>query len=300
MTDHFSRMKHGDTRISKASPIQWLRDFLRKHAPGCDNKYVVLDQGGELYNNPQVKDLFREFGYEIRPTGADASNQNGPVERAHLTAANAVRAMLTGANLEVKFWPYAFHHWLCLDNSFPSRDQTQAPLKIAQDVVDDLSGLRTFGCRVWVRPPGKRNAKFVPNSRRGIFLGFIPNTTKYILWYDPETSRVAKHARFDEGMNDLPPDGVPPNVVHLQRTQNGDGIPAEDEEVVVPAFDVGLSPFSYTLSKTLVQTCRNANFGLSTSSAIELLSLTYGTKAARLVSFPPTKRRLIRYVGPML
>jgi len=58
VTDHFSRMKHGNTRVSKASPIDWLRDFLEKHAPACSGKYVFMDQGGELYNNPEVCKLF--------------------------------------------------------------------------------------------------------------------------------------------------------------------------------------------------------------------------------------------------
>jgi len=35
ITDHFSGMKHGDTKASKASPINWLREFLKKHAPTC-------------------------------------------------------------------------------------------------------------------------------------------------------------------------------------------------------------------------------------------------------------------------
>ena len=52
LTDHFTRMKHGDTRVSKASPIHWLRHFLEQHAPNCPGKYVFLDQGGELYHNP--------------------------------------------------------------------------------------------------------------------------------------------------------------------------------------------------------------------------------------------------------
>jgi len=30
-----------------------------------------MDQGGELYNNPEVHKLFTRFGYDIRPTGAD-------------------------------------------------------------------------------------------------------------------------------------------------------------------------------------------------------------------------------------
>ena len=54
--------------------------------------------------------------------GQDSSNQNGPVERAHLTIGNAICAMLLGAGLPVKFWPYAFHHYLRIMNSTPSRD----------------------------------------------------------------------------------------------------------------------------------------------------------------------------------
>jgi len=51
-------MKHGNTRVSKALPINWLRDFLEKHAPTCSGKCVFMDQGGELCNNPEVGKLF--------------------------------------------------------------------------------------------------------------------------------------------------------------------------------------------------------------------------------------------------
>ena len=178
-----------------------------------------MDQGGELYRNPKVKQLFEEFDYDVRPTGADASNQNGPVERGHRTVANAVRSMLIGANLDVKFWPYALHHLIKIDNTIPSRDQNASPLQLCGEPQPDFQRLRTFGCRVWVRPPGRRTRKLKSNSRKGIFLGYIPNTTKNILWYDPETNKVkiAKHARFDEGMNDLPATAIPPNVIHLNR-----------------------------------------------------------------------------------
>ena len=265
VTDHFSRMKHGDTRVSKASPIAWLSNFLENHAPTCRGKYVFLDQGGELYNNPAVIQLFTRFGYEIRVTGADSSNQNGPVERGHGVVANAIRAMLLGASLPIKFWPYAFHHWLRIDNNIPSKDQEQSPNAIASGKTDDFSAFRTFGCRVWVRPPGRRQAKLVPNSKKGIFLGFLPNTDKNIVWYDPETDHVktAKHARFDEGMNDLPPDSIPPNVVHLQRTQNGEPLLAEQDESSVTAFTFSANPFSHTMTKGIHVTCNNPTFGIS-------------------------------------
>jgi len=176
-------MKHGDTGACKASPINWLREFLEKHASAYSGKYVFMDQGGELCNNPEAHKLFTRFGYEIRPTGADASNQYAPVECRHLVVANAIRAVLLGANLPIKIWPYAFHFWLCIDNSMASRDQLVSPNYIATGKKDDLLALRAFGCQAWVRPPGQQSAELIPNSRKGIFLGFIPNTDNNILWY---------------------------------------------------------------------------------------------------------------------
>jgi len=155
VTDHFSRMKHGDTRVSKASPINWLRDFLEKHPPACPGKYVFMDQGGELHNNPEVRKLFTRFGCDIGLTGADASNQNAPVERGHSVVANAIRALLLGTNLPIKFWPYAFHFWLRIDNSVASQNQLVPPNHITAGKKDDLSALCTFGCRAWVSPPGR-------------------------------------------------------------------------------------------------------------------------------------------------
>ncbi len=265
ISDHFTRYLVGDTRVNKGSPLNWLRHFLEKHSPDCADKYVVLDQGGELYHNPAVIKLFRHFKYEIRPTGADASNQNGPVERAHRTIADAVRSFLYGANLPVRFWPYAFHHYIRIKNSMPSRDQEESPLKMAFGKTDDFTHFRTFGCRVYVRPPGQRPGKFRTNPRKGIFLGFLPHTTQNILWYDEETHRVkiAKHVRFDEGMNDLPHAEIPPNVIHLQRTQDGEPFPAEKFDATLPDLDFSPSPFKHLRSYNVEIRCDHPTYGLS-------------------------------------
>jgi len=48
VADHFTGTEHGDCRISKASPVEWLRHFLTTYSPTCSDKYIFLDQGGEL------------------------------------------------------------------------------------------------------------------------------------------------------------------------------------------------------------------------------------------------------------
>jgi hypothetical protein len=70
VTDHFTHAVFGDTRVSKASPIELLRAFLKQYSPQCPGKYVYLDQVGKLYANPAVRDIFSGFGYEARPTSS--------------------------------------------------------------------------------------------------------------------------------------------------------------------------------------------------------------------------------------
>ena len=80
ISDHFSCMLIGGTRISKGTPLVWLDKFLQAYLPKCNDKYVMMDQGGELYKNPKVHKLFKKYHYTVQPIGALSLNQNGPVE----------------------------------------------------------------------------------------------------------------------------------------------------------------------------------------------------------------------------
>ena len=112
ISDAQTRMLHGDTRLSKSSPVKYLESFLQQYSPECKNKWVVLDQGGELYGNPDVQNLFTRYNYTIYPTGADSSSQNGPIERAHRTVSNGIKSCLIGAGLPIAYWPFVFLHVL--------------------------------------------------------------------------------------------------------------------------------------------------------------------------------------------
>ena len=59
VSDHFSKILHGTPRLSKAAPVEWLREFLNTYSPQCKDQYVCLDQGGELYQSPDVQNLFK-------------------------------------------------------------------------------------------------------------------------------------------------------------------------------------------------------------------------------------------------
>ena len=251
ISDAMTRMMHGDTRMSKASPVTYLESFLKVYSPDCKDKWVVMDCGGELYNNPAVRTLFKKYGYDVYPTGADTSSQNGPVERAHRTISNGIKSLLIGAGLETKFWPYAFFHCVRLRNAIPGQGQHTSPLELATKRKEDLRNLRTWGCRVWVRPPGKQARRFKDKARKGIFLGYVPHSLRNILWFDVETERVkiATHCLFDEGFNDLPVKDLPPNVQHLLRLNNGERTPIDVKTLEDHDFNFFIYPF--TEKKTL-------------------------------------------------
>ena len=204
--------------------------------------------------------LFRRYGYREYPTGADSSFSNGSVERAHRTIATSVRALLFGANLPVSFWSYAFHHVLRIQNSIPHRGQSASPLFLATNYKDNFSNLKTWGCRVWVRPPGVRSKRFQSEARRGIFLGYMPHTSRVILWYDEGTSKVkiATHAKFDEGFNDLPADTLPPNCQQLLR-RNGTAIPIDKKEISSSDLEFFIYPFSEKENATISVLPNNAD-----------------------------------------
>ena len=101
--DAQTKILHGDCQKSKASPVKYLKSFLQEYSPTCEDKFVMLDQGGELYQNPEICNLFCKFGYEVRCTGADASKQNGPVEYAHCTISNSIWILLFGSGLPTCF-----------------------------------------------------------------------------------------------------------------------------------------------------------------------------------------------------
>ena len=106
-------MLHGDARLSKSSLLEYLESFLKKYSPqNLKNKWVMFDQGGELAGNLEIHNLFKKYGYSVYHTGGYSSNSNGPVERAHRTVADDIKAVMLGDGLKVKFWPYAFFRHL--------------------------------------------------------------------------------------------------------------------------------------------------------------------------------------------
>ncbi|KAI2496066.1 retrotransposon [Fragilaria crotonensis] len=260
LTDHYSGRIHGRAFATKAPPVEWLNSWLASNAPDCADKYVRMDGGGELGKCREIHKTFTNFGYVVELTGPDASHQNGPGERPHQTIGDALRAMLSGANLQPNFWPYAFYHYLRLYNVVPHGDRPSNPYEMCGLPLPNLTKLRTFGCRVHVRPTTSRYGRLVPNARLGVFLGYS-RSMKVLYYFDigSSTVKTATHARFDEGMNDL--DTPPPNV-KLLRNLASDGV-VEPDSINLSTADLDITDDPFERLDTLTQpiTCEHETLG---------------------------------------
>jgi hypothetical protein len=86
---------------------------------------------GDLGSCTAIVDLFESAGHKVEVTAPDSSHMNGPVvERPHQNVADAMRAMLRGANLRPGFWPYSFHHFIRLYNVTPHSSSDKTPYEI--------------------------------------------------------------------------------------------------------------------------------------------------------------------------
>ncbi len=100
---------------SKDPPIDILLAFLKKFGVGTG--VIRTDQGGKLAHSNTFRDMvLAEFGFVVKPTGADSPSQNGGTESYNHILAVKVRTLLYGTGLPACFWSAALLHAVYLHN----------------------------------------------------------------------------------------------------------------------------------------------------------------------------------------
>jgi hypothetical protein len=170
--------------------------------------------------------------------------------------------MLYGAGLPFKYWPFALKHSIMLHNALPHGSRG-VPNERAGGKRSNLRDLRTFGCRVVVRPPGPRPSKLENHANVGCFLGYTATMTQaYYLEERILKVKTSSHARFDEGMTDMP--NPPPNARQL-RAALGHPLPPETMHAKMPSEHelVGMSsPFTELVTIDMKIRCNDPSLGM--------------------------------------
>ena len=215
---------------SKSVPTKWLHTFLHRisYSVGSRPKTILVDRGSELGRSNEFRKITDLHGYKSITSGPDKSSMNALGERPHSTIGNALRSILHASGLDLKYWNFAFYHFIRLFNFFPHGNRDKSPFELIRGYKPDLSLLRVFGCNVYIRPPGRRTSKLEPHVIKGRFLGYT-STMKQIYYLEDNTNKIkiAAHARFDEGLASVPLHDLPPYACQLRKAL-GHSVPLVD------------------------------------------------------------------------
>ena len=202
---------------SKTPPITIAQRILNKFK--CKNRHrtVRTDQGKELGKSKNFQDMVDKEGFTLELTGSDASAQNAIAESPNKYLGNMMRCMLHAADLGPEYWSFALIHAAYIKNRLPHTAIKQTPYEAITGEQPDLTNLRTFGCRIFAKKPGKRPAKLDHHTSNGIFLGYTA-TTKNVYFIDDKTRSVKMgvHCIFDEAHFTVQKDKAPIAAQTLQ------------------------------------------------------------------------------------
>ena len=142
--------------------------------------------------------MVADVDFVLEVTGSDASAQNALAESQNKYLANMMRCILHAADLGPEYWSFGLRHAVYIKNRLPHVYIKKTPYEAMTNSKPDITDLRTFGCRVHAKNPGKRPAKIDHHTSNGIFVGFTV-TTKNVYFIDDRTLnvKIGTHATLD-------------------------------------------------------------------------------------------------------
>ena len=176
-------------------------DFFGDLLPDQVGATITTDGGGELSKSRELTKLCNSHGYEVNSTAADASSQNGIVERPHRTLKEQMRCMMYSARLGTEFWADALLHATWLYNRTYHSKIKMTPLQAFSGQIPALDSLITSGAKITAKKPGSRPAMLNPWLYDGIFFGY-QNTMHNIKYWEINTGAIktAKHVSMIQKM----------------------------------------------------------------------------------------------------
>ena len=175
-TDDFSGWRVVYFMKSKSEVPALFRLFVASLLNETGNTVRTLrsDNGGE-YEGNDFKRYLAEKGIRHETSAAYTPAQNGVAERGNRTLLDGARSMLFASNLPSSLWAEAIGYLVYIRNRVLSSTITMTPFEAWNGRKPDLSNIRIFGSRAFVRCPNTK--KLDARCLEGAFVG-ISNTQK--------------------------------------------------------------------------------------------------------------------------
>ncbi|MGQ3286005.1 DDE-type integrase/transposase/recombinase, partial [Bosea sp. (in: a-proteobacteria)] len=126
-------------------------------------KAIRTDNGTEYFNS-RMREYCASKGIVHQHSAPYSPQQNGAAEHLNRTIFEKARNIIHSADISLSFWAHAVkfaNHVRCL---LPVSGQPLTPWEAFYGVKPDLSGLRVFGCRVWLHVPDHQRSKLQAKS----------------------------------------------------------------------------------------------------------------------------------------
>ena len=153
------------------------------------------------------EDYCNKHGIHIKPTTPYSSQMNGISKRTIHTTTDDIRTLLIESGLPKSFWVEAAAYSAYTRNLIPlSALPGKIPLEGWTKKKVDVSHLRTFGCKVYVKVPVDSNGRQVNGGSKldertleGTFIGYLQGHRGYRVLMKDSRVIKSKDVEFLEG-----------------------------------------------------------------------------------------------------
>lgn len=169
------------------------------------------DNAGEFLS-AAFQAMLKECGIEQQLSAPYSHQQNGKAERVIRTIEGHAMSMLAEANLPLTFWGEAVETEGYLHNLTPTSTLPNdiTPFEAFNKKKPDISHLRVWGSRCFVRVPKELQLKGGPRSTECLFMGYPGGVLGYRVRSSAGRFFNSRDIFFDEGLYSLtPPEPTP-------------------------------------------------------------------------------------------
>ena len=187
-------------------------------------KQVQTDRGGE-FTGTEFKRKLEGSGVVLQHTHARASPENSVVERVIRTITDMARTMRLQSGLTRRYWPYCVAEAAYVKNRVYHRTIKDTPYHRLNDKQPDVSGIRAFGCQVYVHNENGHGKKsFDARAAMGVLLGnyCTRNGSYWVLLKNGMRIVQTRNVRFDESV--FPMRTMEDDDDDSEQADDGDGV----------------------------------------------------------------------------
>ena len=197
--DDCSRLTHLNLLRKKNEAPKAYKDFDAWCETQLDARIKVLnsDRGGE-YVGADFVNYLKSRGTEQKLNVHDTLQQAGVAERRNRTIAERIHALLHASGLPKSLWGEAARHVVWLLNRTPTKAvKGKTPFEAAFGMKPDMSGVREWGDKVWVRV--EAGNKLGGRVREGHWMGIDEQSKGVrVYWPDKRTVTVERNVYYDQ------------------------------------------------------------------------------------------------------